>query len=123
VVFQWLVTRSRWSTAATFGWVALDVLMATLMMARGQGPRSALLVGYPLLIVGTALRFRISLPWFVTGLCVAGYLGLVGEAAWHRPHLAVGITDWLIFTLALPILGFLQHQFLRRLRAALASER
>jgi hypothetical protein len=123
VVFQWLVTRSRWSVAATFGWATLDVLMATLMMARGQGPRSALLIGYPLLIVGTALRFRTSLLWFVTGLCIAGYLGMVSEAAWRRPHLAVGITNWLIFTLGLVILGFLQHQFLRRLRAAMASER
>jgi hypothetical protein len=123
VAFQWLVTHSRWSEPATFAWAAMDVLMATLMMERGQGPRSALLVGYPLLIVGTALRFRISLLWFVTILCVVAYLAMVGEAAWYRPQLAVGIKDWLIFTLALLILGFLQHQFLRRLRAALASGR
>jgi serine/threonine-protein kinase len=122
ITFQWLVTSSRWSTAATFGWAAMDVLMATLMMARGQGPRSALLIGYPLLIVGTALRFRISLLWFVTGLCVAGYLSLVGEASWRRPDLAVGVTNWMVFTLGLFILGFLQHQFLRRLRAAMASD-
>jgi serine/threonine-protein kinase len=120
---QWLVNRSRWSTAATFAWAALDVMMATLMMARGQGPRSALLIGYPLLIVGTALRFRISLLWFVTGLCVASYVGMVVEAEWRRPALAVGVKDWLIFSLGLLILGFLQHQFLRRLRAAMASEK
>ncbi len=123
VAFQWLVTRSRWTEAATFGWAALDVVMTTLMMARGQGPHSALLIGYPLLIVGTALRFRISLLWFVTGLCITGYLGMVAEAALRRPHLAVGVKDWMIFTLGLLILGFLQHQFLRRLRSALASER
>jgi hypothetical protein len=123
VAFQWLVSRSGWTTAATFGWAALDVIMATLMMERGQGPRSALLIGYPLLIVGTALRFRTSLLWFVTSLCIAGYLGMVAEAAWRRPYLAVGVKDWLIFTLGLVILGFLQHQFLRRLRAAMASER
>jgi serine/threonine-protein kinase len=123
IAFQWLVTRSRWAEFATFGWAALDVLMATAMMARGQGPRSALLVGYPLLIVGTALRFRISLLWFVTGLCVASYLGMVIEAEWRRPYLAIGVKDWLIFSLALVILGFLQHQFLRRLRAAMASEK
>jgi eukaryotic-like serine/threonine-protein kinase len=123
IAFQWLVTRTRWSVPATFGWAALDVLMATLMMARGQGPRSALLVGYPLLIVGTALRFRISLLWFVTCLCVASYLGMVIDAEWRRPELHIGVKDWLIFSLALVILGFLQHQFLRRLRAAMASER
>jgi serine/threonine-protein kinase len=123
VGFQWLATRTRWGEAATFGWGALDVVMATLMMLRGQGPHSALLIGYPLLIVGTALRYRISLLWFVTGLCVTGYLGMVAEAAWRRPHLAVGMKDWIVFTLGLLILGFLQHQFLRRLHAALASER
>jgi hypothetical protein len=93
------------------------------MMERGQGPRSALLIGYPLLIVGTVLRYRISLLWFVTALSVASYLGMVSEAALRRPHLAVGIKDWAIFTLGLLILGFLQHQFLRRLRAAMASDR
>jgi serine/threonine-protein kinase len=123
IAFQWLVTKSRWSEAATFGWAALDVVMATLMMARGQGPRSALLIGYPLLIVGTALRFRISMLWFVTTLCIASYLSMVAEAAWRRPLLAVPVKDWMIFSLGLLILGFLQHQFLRRLRAAIATER
>jgi tRNA A-37 threonylcarbamoyl transferase component Bud32 len=121
--FQWLSSRPRWSTVATYGWAALDVVMATLMMARGQGPRSALVVGYPLLIVGTALRFRISLLWYVTGLCIAGYLGLVAEAAWRRPQLAVSPKDWMIFCLSQLILAYLQHQLLRRFRAAMASER
>jgi hypothetical protein len=92
------------------------------MMLRGQGPRSALLIGYPLLIVGTALRFRVSLLLFVTTLCVAAYLGMVAEADWRR-HQPVEVKDWLVFVLGLVILGFLQHQFLRRLRAATASEK
>jgi len=121
--FQWLVNRSRWGQAATYGWAALDVTMATLMMWRGQGPRSALLVGYPILITGTALRFRTSLLWFVTGLCMAGYLGLVAEAHWRRPLLEVGFKDWGIFLLAQLILGYLQHQLLRRVRAVMTAER
>jgi serine/threonine-protein kinase len=123
IACQWLVARSRFGEAATYGWAALDVLMATLMMWRGQGPRSALLIGYPLLITGTALRFRPALIWFVTGLCVASYLGMVAEAYWRRPDLAVPIKDWLVFSLAQVILGFLQHQLLRRVRTAIAAER
>jgi hypothetical protein len=61
------------------------------------------------------------LLWFVTGLCIAGYLGIVIEAAWHRPYLAVGIKSWLAFTLGLLILAFVQHQVLRRLRAAMPT--
>ena len=36
---------------------------------------------------GAALRFRISLVWFVTGLSVASYFGVVVDAAWRRPDL------------------------------------
>jgi hypothetical protein len=122
-VCQWLVTRPRWTTVAMFAWGALDVVMATLMMERGQGPKSALLIGYPLLIVGTSLRYRISLLWFVTGLCTACYLAMVVEAAWRRPEMQVATKDWVIFSLGLLILGFLTHQLLRKLRAAMISDR
>ncbi len=123
VAFQWLVSKPRWREVAVYGWAALDVVMATLMMWRGQGPRSALVCGYPLLIVGATLRFRTPLVWYVTGLCIAGYLGLVAEAAWLRPQLAVPLKDWVIFCLAQVILAYMQHQLLRRFRAAMASER
>jgi len=121
VGLQWIVTRSRWSVDATFGWAALTVLMVTLMLELPKGPNSVFLIGYPLLIVGSTLRLRTSLLWFVTGLCIAGYLGIVIEAAWHRPYLAVGIKSWLAFTLGLLILAFVQHQVLRRLRAAMPT--
>jgi hypothetical protein len=106
---------------AAFGWAALTVLMATMIMELGKGPRSILVIVYPLLIVGSALRLRTSLLWFVTGLCVTGYIGMAGEAAWRRPYLAVELRSWLVFTVGLVILAVVQHQLLRRLRALTAS--
>jgi hypothetical protein len=120
--FQRLVLRPRWAAAGTYGWSALDVLMLTLLLARGDGPRSSLLVGYLLLIAGTALRYRPSRLWFVAGLCVVSYLGIVLDAAWRRPDLAVGTKDWMIFCLSLLVLAVIQHQLLRRKAGAAAGK-
>jgi hypothetical protein len=92
--------------------------MLTVLLARGDGPRSAVLVGYLLLIAGTTLRFRVSLLWFVTSLCLVSYVGLAAHTAWRRPALAVGVKEMMIFSLSLLILGVLQDQVLRRVRAA-----
>jgi serine/threonine-protein kinase len=119
---RWEARRPR-QTTATYCWAAFDVLMLSLFFWQGDGPRSAMLIGYPLLIAGTALRFRIGLLWLVTGLSVASYLGLVIEAAWRRPQFAVRFKDWAIFTLSLLVIGFVQRLLLRRLRAASPDER
>jgi serine/threonine-protein kinase len=123
VGFQSLVTRTRWRAAATYGWTALDVLMLTLFLTQGDGSRSAMLAGYLLLIAGSTLRFRIALIWFVTGLSVVSYLGVVLETHWRRPHLAAELKDWVIFTLSLIILGFIQQLLLRRVRTTSVSPR
>jgi eukaryotic-like serine/threonine-protein kinase len=123
VAFQRWEARAPCQARPTYCWAAFDVVMLTLFFWQGDGPRSAMLVGYPLLIAGTALRFRLGLLWLVTGLSVASYLGLVLEAALRRPQFAVRLKDWVIFTLSLLVLGFVQRLLLRRLRAASLSER
>jgi tRNA A-37 threonylcarbamoyl transferase component Bud32 len=122
VGFQWLVVRTRAGSLATYGWAALDVVMLTLLLVRGDGPRSALLPVYLLLIAATALRGQAGMVWFVAGLCMASYLGLVIDASWHHPQLAVGLKDWFIFCLSLFILAFTQQLLLRRLRVAGARD-
>ena len=115
--FQWLSSRTRRRALVPYGWAALDVLMFTLLVFRGNGPQSTMLVGYLVLIAGTALRYRTALVWFVTGLCLISYLGLVVEAAWHRPELAVAPNHWIPFVLSLFILGLTQQLMLRRWQA------
>jgi serine/threonine-protein kinase len=118
---QWWVTWSPRKTAATYCWAALDVIMLTVLLSQGDGPRSAMLVGYHLLIAAAALRFRIMLVWFVTGLSVVSYLGVVAETLWRRPQLATGLKDWVNFVLSLLILGFVQQLLLRRVRTAISA--
>ncbi|HEV3257750.1 MAG TPA: hypothetical protein VG013_12770, partial [Gemmataceae bacterium] len=120
--FQWLLGRPVWRTAATYGWTALDVALLTAVLLRGDGPRSALLGVYPLLVAGAALRFRISLVWFVTGLCVLSYAGLQADALWRRPELAARGAHPPVFVASLLLLGLILHFVLRRGQSALATE-
>jgi serine/threonine-protein kinase len=120
--FQWLASQPRWRQAATFAWAAFDVLMLTLLLLRGRGPHSTLVPTYLLLIAATALRLRLALVWFVTGLCLLSYLGLVAEAAWRRPELLPDRTAGIIFALSMLIQGLVQHLLLRRVRSAISSE-
>jgi tRNA A-37 threonylcarbamoyl transferase component Bud32 len=114
--FQWLSRRPRWAVPATFGWASMDVLLFTWLLHNGYGPQSALLAGYLVLVGGAALRFRIDLVWFITGLCMASYLGLVLYANHYRPRVAVQPYVAFIFLLFLGIMGLIFHLILRRVR-------
>jgi eukaryotic-like serine/threonine-protein kinase len=118
---RWMTNRPR-SVLPIYCWAAFEVVMLTLFLWQGDGPRSALLIGYPLLIAGAALRYRLGLIWLVTGLSAASYIGLVIEASLRRPQFAGQFKDWVFFTLSLFVLGFVQRLLLRRLRAASPSE-
>jgi serine/threonine-protein kinase len=117
-LFQRWAARAPRKGLPLYAWAAFEVVMLTVFLWQANGPRSALLVGYPLLVAGSALRYRLGLVWLVTALSAAGYLALVVEAARFRPRFAVTPTEWVIFTLGLFILGFVQRLLLRRLRAA-----
>jgi len=80
------------------------------------GPRSTVLLGYLLLVAGSALRFHIGLVWLVTGLSMAGYGCVVADAVWHRPPLAPPSGAVLPFVLSLGVTGLIVHLMLRRMR-------
>jgi tRNA A-37 threonylcarbamoyl transferase component Bud32 len=115
--FQWGVARTRRGTVFTFLWAGCDVLLFTLLLFVGNGPRSALLPVYLLLIGGTALRLRIDLVWYVTALCLLSYGGLLAEAAWRRPDLVPGQPVVFIFVLSMATLAVVQYYLLRRVKA------
>ena len=113
VAFQWLFSRTR-RVGVLFAWIAFDIFMLTLVIYRGDGPRSALVPGYFLLIAGTGLRLRVYLIWFATSLCLTGYFSLLLEAFCWRSELAVDLKDWMITALSMAALGLIQYIFLRR---------
>jgi len=120
--FQWLARSARWRAMATPGWVSMDVVLFTLLLMGGHGPRSSLLVCYPLLVGCAALRFRIGLVWYAMGICMASYLCLVAEALWHRPELSVPAHHSLVFVLSLAVTALILHLLLRRVRATQAND-
>jgi hypothetical protein len=76
---QYCLKLPRWTVAARFAWGGIDVICYTLIMRMADGAASPLIVGYPMLIVGSGLWFRVRLVWFVTALSLLSYLGLVTE--------------------------------------------
>ncbi len=63
----------RWSIPTRFVWGTLDAAVLLAMLLVGNGLTSALMVGYPLLIAGSGLWFRVRFVWFMTALSLLSY--------------------------------------------------
>lgn len=120
--FQYMARRPNAGAAVTYGWAGMDVLLFTVLLWGADGPRSSVLFGYLLLVAGAGLRFRIGLVWFVTALCMTGYIGLVIEAYRYRHHVAAPPQSILPFLMCLAIMGLIVHFTLRRIRRINASD-
>jgi serine/threonine-protein kinase len=71
--------RERFADAARYVWSAIDVVLLTTLLhiSESWGWRTDVLtVGYPLMITGAALWFRVRLIWFMTAVCVLSYVAL-----------------------------------------------
>jgi len=73
LVCQRLHDSQRWSFSARFIWGALDSLLLLAVLLVADGVASPLVIGYPLLIVGSGLWFRVRFVWFMTALSVVSY--------------------------------------------------
>jgi serine/threonine-protein kinase len=119
--FQRLVQQRGWATVGTFAWSGMDVVLYTLLLWQADGPKSPLVVGYLLLAGAAALRFRIRLVWWVTGLSLVGYLVLTGDAYLRRPDTAVQPYQTVLFVINLTMMGMILHLVLRRSRGPTAG--
>lgn len=100
-----------------------DLLLLTTVLALADGPKSALLVGYFLILVLAALRFNLPLIWAATIGAAAGYLFLLGFVkwgkveGWHDKDLSnPPRSTQVIFLLALVLTGVILGQIIRRVR-------
>jgi hypothetical protein len=73
VICQRLHDSQRWSIPARFIWGGLDSLLLLAVLLVADGVASPLVIGYPLLIVGSGLWFRVRFVWFMTALSVLSY--------------------------------------------------
>ncbi len=119
--FQQFLDSSRWSIPARFGWGTLDsvLLLAVLLVANGVA--SPLVVGYPLLIVGSGLWFRVRFVWFMTVLSLISYGVLVIDFYRWRPQLQAGFDRsfdrHVIFAVAMVLLAAVVAYVVQRVRA------
>jgi eukaryotic-like serine/threonine-protein kinase len=116
---QFLETR-RWAFAARYAWGLLDSAALLAVLLIGNGAASSLLVGYPLVIVGSALWFRVRFVWFVTGLSLLSYGVLVFDFYRWRPETHLGMwAGWdrhVIFAVAMLVLGAVVAYLVDRVR-------
>ena len=88
-----------------------------------NGAISPLVVGYPLLVAGSGLWFRVRFVWFMTGAVAAvSYALLVVDFYRWRPESARPTTParrhYVIFALALVVLGSIVSYLVHRVRTS-----
>ena len=99
-----------------------DVVLLTTMLLVAHGPRSAMVVGYFLIIALAGLRFQLRLVWCATMCSMVAYLFLLGYAKWYAPEaaradMAVPRYQQLIFLTALAMTGVMIGQIIRRVKS------
>ncbi|NQU24525.1 MAG: protein kinase, partial [Candidatus Nealsonbacteria bacterium] len=110
IVCQQFLDSRRWSIPARYVWGLLDSLLLLAVLLRADGAASPLIVGYPLLIVGAGLWFRVRFVSLITVLSLLSYGILVVDFyCWRWDELSknfdTAFDRHIIFAVALIVLG------------------
>lgn len=120
VICQRLLSNRRWSIPACFVWGTLDSLALFAVLRIGYGAASSMVVGYPLIIVASALWFRERFVWFITALSLVSYGVLVVDFYCWRPEIHVGMyagfDRHMIFAAAMVMMGAVVAYLVRQVR-------
>jgi eukaryotic-like serine/threonine-protein kinase len=120
IICQQFLGSRRWSAPACFVWGSLDSLALCAALRIGYGAASALVVGYPLIIVASGLWFRVRFVWFITLLSLLSYGALVIDFYYWRPELHEGMyagaDRHVIFALAMLVMGAVVSYLVQRVR-------
>jgi hypothetical protein len=117
---QKFLERGKWVFPARFIWGLSDALLLLLVLLVGDGVMSPMVIGYPLLIVGSGLWFRVRFVWFMTGLSLLSYSLLLLDFYFRRPWLQTaryrGFDRHAIFAMGLLILAVVVAYLVQRVR-------
>jgi serine/threonine-protein kinase len=121
IVCQRLLESRRWSLPAPFVWEMLDSAAFLAVLLEGNGVASSLVIGYPLIIVASALWFRVRFVWLATGLSLVSYGVLMIDYYCWRPEVLQEVARFTldrhaIFAAAMLILGAAVAYLVRRVR-------
>lgn len=122
IIFQQFLDSRRWSIPARFVWGTLDSVLFLSVMLTADGVASPLLIGYPLLIVGSGFWFRVRFVTYMAVLSLISYGVLVIDFYYRRPELQknfqpfkIGIDDHVIFVVGLVIMSIAVAYLVHRL--------
>ena len=110
--------RQIFPAALKFVTTAADVAFLTTILMLADGPRSPLVIAYPLIVVLAALRLDLRLVWFATCGAMGGYLALLAYARWYAAPRELNVPRYveLIVLLAIVLTGIALGQIVRRVR-------
>jgi serine/threonine-protein kinase len=121
VAFQQLLRIQAISFPARFVWGTLDSALLFAVLLEADGVASPAVIGYPLLIVGSALWFRVRFVSFMTVLSLVSYgvhvLDFYSRRVWQ--DLSSVDPSWhrhLIFAIGLAAIGWVVAYLVRRFR-------
>ena len=122
ILLQQALKIQRWSIPTRFVWGTLDAAVLLAMLLVGNGLTSSLMVGYPLLIAGSGLWFRVRFVWFMTALALVSYgVLLIDFYVWRHAELqtrmAVTCDRHVIFLVAMTVLAGTVAYLVQRVRA------
>ena len=118
---QQCLKLQRWSIPARFFWGGLDSILLLAVLLIADGIASPLVVGYPLLIVGAGLWFRVRFVWFMAALSLASYSLLLVDFYYWRTDLQrqfdAGFDRHIIFFVAMLVIAAVVAYLVDRVRA------
>lgn len=110
------LTNRFWPGWLKFVSSGLDVLLVTLLLIAGGGPRSPLSVLYFMVVAAAALRLSLRLVWGTTAAALLGYLGAVLFAIQRKPEWRIPHDEQVVFMLGLVGTGMVAGQMVRQAR-------
>ena len=121
IVLQQFLESQRWSIPARFVWGALDSVLLLAVLLAADGAASPLVVGYPLLIAGSGLWFRVRFVWFMTAMSLASYgIVVIDFYRWRADQLQksfdTDVDRHVIFAVAMIVLGMGVAYLVHRVR-------
>ncbi len=121
LIAQRLIRLERWRMVAGFVWGTVDTALLTLVLWIANSVASPLIVGYPLLIVGAGLWFRVRLVWYMTALCTASYVLLATDYYKNRADLQsmfdIGFDHHVIYVVGYFVIGAITAYQVYRVRS------
>jgi serine/threonine-protein kinase len=121
IACQQVLGSGRWSVSTCFVWGTIDSLALFAALKIGYGAASALVVGYPLIIVASGLWFRVRFVWYITFLSLLSYgILVIDYYRWRAAELQAAmqpsVDRHVIFALALVVTGALVAYLVQRVR-------